>query len=116
MSSRGQAIVEFAIVFPVLLFTILGAVEAGFLLIAKADQDRSTQLVADWAADHPGESWNSVSDHVLSGCVVSVVSPSRDVLEVTSECPYEPRTGLPMFDLTIGSQESAAVTPVASPS
>ncbi len=116
--SRGQVLVEAALVMPILLFVILGGVEAGYLVVAKADQDRATQVVADWAAQHPGESWNSVANHELPHCTVEVSSPFRDVVEATSECPYRPTTGLPLFDrLTIGSRESAAsATRADSPS
>lgn len=127
MRRRGQVIVELALAMPVLLFTILGGIEAGFLLIAKADQDRATQVVADWAVFHPGESWNSVANQELPGCTVTVDESSRDVVEAASRCQYRPKVlvGMPLFDgLPISSHETAAVrvskspepTPVASPS
>ena len=124
---RGQALVEFALITPILLFTILGGVEAGFLLITKAHQDRATAVVAEWAATHPGESWNAVANKELPGCSVSVTSLVPDLVEATSQCQYQAKTGLPMFNgLPIGSREAAVsspsesdppgLTPVASPS
>ena len=117
---NGQALVEFVVVLPVLLFTLLGALEAGFVIIQKAEQDRDTYLVAQWAAAHDNESWNAIANRELRGCAVAVSHPLPDVIEATSSCQYHPRTGLPLFDrLTIGSQETSSVpvaTPAASPS
>ena len=52
---RGQVLVEMALALPVLLFITLGLLEAGSLLIAKADEDHNVRVVADWAAAHPSE-------------------------------------------------------------
>jgi hypothetical protein len=120
---KGQAIVEFALVFPLLLFVILGGIEAGFLIIAKADQDRATQVIVDWAALHPAESWNSVANHELPGCTVIVSSPFRDVLEAASQCQYHSKILVDLYNIPIGSHQTAAKklssdpeeTPVATP-
>lgn len=130
MKSIGQALVEFALITPILLFTILGGVEAGFLLIAKADQDRTTAVIAQWAALHPGESWNSVANKELPGCTVDVRESSPDLVEAASRCQYNAKVlvGFPIFSgLPISSHETAAVvkkspsvgpslSPAASPS
>ena len=108
MKTKGQAIVEFALVFPILLFVILGGVEAGFLLITKADQDRATQVIADWAALHPGESWNSVANHELPDCTVTVSSPFRDVLEAASQCPYHSKILVGLYNIQINSHQTTA--------
>ena len=131
-TSQFQALVEFALITPILLFTILGGVEAGFLLIAKADQDRTTSVIAQWAAQHPGEAWNSVANKQLPNCTVEVRESSPDLVEATSRCLYSPRVlvGFPLFSgLPISSYETAALprktlspsagpspSPVASPS
>ena len=130
MKALGQALVEFALITPILLFTILGGVEAGFLLITKADQDRATAVIAQWAAMHPGESWNSVANKELPECTVEVKESSPDLLEATSRCLYSPKVlvGFPIFSgLPISSHETAALpkkdpspdpspSPAASPS
>lgn len=114
---KGQVLVEFALTLPILLSVILGGIEAGFLLIAKAEQDRTTQVIADWAALHPGDSWNSVAAHELPGCAVSVSSPFRDVLEAVSQCQYHPKVlvGPMTFELTIVSSETTALQPLRNP-
>lgn len=126
MKPKGQALVEFALVFPVLLFTILGGIEAGFLLVTKAHQDRVTSVIAEWAATHPGESWNSVANRELPGCTVTVSPSSSGLVEAGSRCQYHAKVlvGLPLFDIPISSREMAvelqpaepSETPVASPS
>jgi hypothetical protein len=107
---RGQAIVEFALVLPLILFIMLGFTEVGFLLIAKAAQDRDTAVIAQWAAVHPGESWNSIASKMLPGCDVNVERQPNDLVEATSRCQYRPRVlvGFPLFDgLPISSQETS---------
>ena len=121
----GQALVEFALILPLLLFILLGAMEAGFLLIAKAHQDRATSVVAEWVAAHPGDSWNSISNRELPGCSVVVTAPSRDLVEASSRCQYSAKVlvGFPIFSgIPISSQETAVesrdpdTSPDASPS
>ena len=99
---------------PILLFTLLGAIEAGFLLIDKAHQDRSTAVVAQWAASHPGESWNSVANRELSGCDVSVSEPKPDLVEATSRCQYRPNVFSGWSGLPMSSREVAARTPIVA--
>ena len=107
LSRRGQILVEFAVLVPVLLFIILGAIEAGFLVNAKAAQDRSTAVVAEWAAEHPGESWNSVAARELPGCDVMATNPHQELVEITATCLYSPVV-LVMFEgLPMTSSESA---------
>ena len=112
----GQTLVEFAFVLPIMLFLILCSVETAFLLITKAHQDRATSVVAEWAALHPGESWNAVANKELPGCVVDISSPLPELVQATSWCQYSPKVGIPMFDgLLIQSQEMATSMPPASP-
>lgn len=117
MAKRGQALVEFVVILPLVLFIILGATEVGFLLIAKAHQDRATAVVAEWAAEHPSDSWNAVANKELPGCDVEVSSPLPELVQATSQCRYQPKVGLPMFDqLLISSRETAVSTLRRSPS
>lgn len=54
---RGQAIVEFAAILVVFIPVFLLAMEVGWVVfISKPHQDRATEVIAEWAAGHPGES------------------------------------------------------------
>jgi hypothetical protein len=119
----GQALVEFALIAPVALFIVLGAVEAGMLVIAKADQDRATAVVASWAAQRPGdESWHAVAAHELPGCDVTVDDSRPGLLVADATCTYQPVATRGLWDgLPISSEESAVVrepapTPTPEPS
>lgn len=119
----GQILVELAVALPFIMFLILGAVEFGLLLIAKADQDHRTVVVAEWAAGHPGESWNAVADYELEGCDVTVTMPKPDLIEAKATCPYDPVVLKMWSGLKVSSEAQAASqsaspkpTPVASPS
>ena len=121
---RGQLLVELAVALPIILFVLLGTMEAGFLLIAKARQDRATAVVAQWAAAHPNESWNSVAERELQGCDVDVTEPRKDLLEATARCQYRPAVFAGWSGLPMTSRETAArmtvpdpeTSPAASPS
>lgn len=116
----GQALVEFALIAPVALFTALGFLEAGFLVGAKAEQDRATAVVARWAAEHPGADWRPVAAAELAGCAVSVApGEARDLVVASSTCRYQPRVTRGLWEgLPISSAEAAAAAPAptASPS
>lgn len=110
----GQVLVELAVALPFVMFLIIGATETGFLLIAKAHQDRTTAVVANWAATHPGESWNSVANHELPGCEVLVETPRKDLIETTVTCHYDPVLlvmweGLPMTSKETAVQDRKSV-------
>jgi len=117
---RGQALVELAVILPFVLFLILASIDCGMLLIAKAEQDRRTSVLAEWAAMHPGESWNAVANQELKGCEVAVNEVAHDLLQAASRCRYRPLTIGTWADLPISSRAIAARShdngPAASPS
>jgi hypothetical protein len=92
------------------MLLILGAIEVGFLLTAKAYQDRQTAVMADYAAEHPNdESWHAVAERELHGCDVTVTTPLPDMVEAKAVC-HHAAVVLPIWQgLEIGSRESAAV-------
>lgn len=114
----GQALVELALILPFALFALLGAVESGFLFAEKLSQDHSTEVIAQWAAEHPGESWHAVANHEgFQDCDVDVVTPGPpDLLEARVTCFYEPRVTVGLWDgLAISSSASAATAPEPTP-
>lgn len=116
MGSKGQAIVEFALVFPLLCFVALGFTEAAFLFIDRAAQDRATDDVVEWAAGHQGQAWNSIANRELPGCDVTVTLIAKDLLEARSACAYIPRVTRGLWPgLVITSAESAVLTPGPTP-
>jgi len=111
--SPGQAIVEMALLLPVLIFGALGFLEAGFLVAAKADQDRQNAVIAEWAAGHPGESWQPVAAVLLPGCTVAEVDhpdDPPDLLTIGARCVYQPVVTAGLWaGLPISSEASAVV-------
>lgn len=112
--SRGQALVELALVTPVLLLLILGAAEVGNLGVQRLAWANSAAALAEWAAyrpdEVPGPSWAGVVDQetTRTRCVAADVSdawfdddlgdhhPGSRVV-VTMTCRYNP-LALQMWD------------------
>jgi hypothetical protein len=115
--SRGQAIVELALILPLLLLLTLGGLEVGRLELSKGEQDRSTALVAQWAAQRPGEDWHALAYHTLRDCDVSVdATDPQGLITATSRCIYHAiaTPGGPLDGITITSTEQALGSPAAT--
>lgn len=113
---RGQALVELALAFPIVMFILLGGIDGARLLITKADQDHRTIVVAEWAAAHPGDSsWNSIAAHELPGCTVTLDDTGRPgIVTAGSTCTFDALAshGLGLFDnIPISSEADAAIGP-----
>ncbi|MBA3583026.1 MAG: pilus assembly protein [Gemmatimonadetes bacterium] len=115
----GQALVEFALLAPVLLFTILGGIEVAFLLTDRDAQARDTGVVADYAAANPDDaSWHALAALRLPGCAVEVdrnpPGPPGYVV-ASATCQYQPVATHGLWDGLPISTEAAAADNAPSP-
>lgn len=112
----GQALAEFALVLPILLFLVLATVESGMLVAQKGTQDRHTATLAQVVADHPDDDPAPAVDALLPGCEVTVeFQEDPDLVWALSTCQYAPIATRGLWDgLPISSSESAAMDPTAS--
>ena len=63
---RGQAMVEFAIILPILILLLVMAVDAGRLFFGYVALHNASRIGADHAASHP-DAWNGVPDPIEQG-------------------------------------------------
>lgn len=124
---RGQALVEFALVLPILIFMLLGFAEVAFLVATQHGYQRGADVLADVAVERmrtmPGESWQAGweqlvnEEGVRAGCSnpnVEVSFPDMthqagDRVVVTWSCAYEPVVTQGLWPGLIVSATSAAV-------
>lgn len=122
IGSRGQALVEMALVMPILLFALLGTGDVAMLFSFRDHQARSTATVVNYAASRPGDdSWQSVANLELPGCDVAVQEAHPGVMEATATCQWTPLLLRAFWgdSVPVTTQESAAAdepSPEPSPS
>lgn len=84
---RGQALVEFALILPIMLIVILGTIGVGFLFLVRMEITHAAQEAAEWGARNPQPDCAAVLvrvDHVFgrkpsgSDCKIT-----GDMVEVT---------------------------------
>ena len=123
---RAQALVEFALVFPILVVAFLGMGEAGFLFASQHGYQSTADVLASWAAYHvsevPGPSWDAVagSETARTGCDGSPVvswpdggQASGDRVAVELACHYSPKITSNVWPggLDVSVQAEAVVAP-----
>jgi hypothetical protein len=130
---RGQALVEFALVLPLLMFILLGFGEAAFLFAVRHGYQNGVDVMAQWAAhemsETPGESWQANWARVVSeeqartGCDATPVVSFPDVTHgpgdrvlVDWPCHYRPRLTMIWDGLTVSVESEAVVPSSATPS
>lgn len=129
--TRGQAIVEFALVLPLLLFILYGMLETAWLYNVSLAWQRGADVLADAAAvrlaTRPGESWNAGWNELVNSertktryCGSATVTfPDGDGHEpgdrvtVSWTCNHHALTGA-IPDLTM-KIESTSVIPLTAP-
>lgn len=127
----AQAIVETALVLPLLLFLMLATIEAAMLWQAFASQERRTGVLADYAAQHGDDpaSWadDIAADLALDGCTLDVTT-AGGLVNVGAACRYVPRvtrglgwdgwlmsTEAQAVPVPTGAVAGATATPEATP-
>jgi hypothetical protein len=124
---RGQALVEMALVTPILLAILLGLGEAASLYAARTTYQNAAETLASWLAGHEGvegEEWEAVaaSETARVGCDASpsiawpdgAPGPSTRLV-VSLSCPYVPRITSNVWHGLVVGVEASSVTPAATP-
>ena len=127
--TRGQTLVEFALVMPVFLALMLGFAELAMLFANRQGFQNGVDVLASWAsismAENPGESWKSGWAAVVAdeadrvGCTdasptVTLPDVSHDPGDrvlIIWDCHYSPKVAPGWGGLTV-TVESAAVVPM----
>ena len=129
---KGQALVEFALVLPILMLMLLGFGEAAMLFATRQGYQNGADVMAQWAAsemaEKPGESWKSGWNKVVNDeqaradCdadpAISFPDGGHlpgDRVLVRWSCRYTPRLSGPIAGLTVTVDSEAVVPGVLLP-
>ena len=96
-AEHGQAMVEFALVAPVLLFALLGLGELGVLTATRYGWQDDLDTHVGWIAQHPGSEPSGVTDWTACGAAPAV-TVTADVVTGTVTCRYGSRVFPGLFD------------------
>ena len=98
--SRGQALVEFALLVPVLLLLLLGAIDFGRLFLGWVSLQNMARVGANFAAVHP-EAWPAGSATSVSAATDRARYESLMLASVgATDCPVATPLPAPSFGLT----------------
>lgn len=129
--TKGQALVEFALVLPIFLALLLGFAELAMLFASRQGYQNGADVLADWAAvsmaQNPGESWRSgwtavVNDEAdRADCTSPDLSVTYDDDHAAGDrvlirwtCHYTPKVAPGWNGMSV-TVESEAVVPYVAP-
>ena len=116
----GQALVEFAIVLPLLMVLIVGIIEIGLLFGTRLAAQNGVSVMADLAA--VGADWQAVApaENARSGCGADPVTPVATMLdeqrlELVWHCHYDSHVAA-WADIAYDVVAEAVAAPSPTPS
>ena len=86
---RGQGLVEFALVIPVLLLLLLVAVDFGRVYLGWVNLQQMARIAANYAADH-ASAWDTPGDPVIQARYQTIVSNDARNINCTLPSPLAP--------------------------
>jgi hypothetical protein len=104
---RGQALVELALVLPILMAVLLGIIGMGLYFTASVQQAATTATIAGWAGANPSGDLGAFAASVTSCATSAVYGPS--VVTITVECPTVAGEILPVLPRMISTVSTAFV-------
>jgi hypothetical protein len=116
----GQAIVEFALVFPIMCLLLLGVLAGGLYFLAGVQQASASTTIAGWAAANPTADPDDLAAFAasVSACPAAVVY-AVNLVTVTLSCPTiagELVPALPRVVVTTATAYVADASPSPAPS
>jgi len=83
----GQALVEFALVAPILMVMLLGVLGAGLYFLSAGQQQAATVTLAQFVAQHPADDPTSFADAVTPCPGGATIAIDEHLVSVTIDCP-----------------------------
>lgn len=106
----AQALVEFALVVPVMMLMLLGTIGAGLYFLAAQSQASSTSTLALWAAANPTADPDDLAAYArtVSACPLAV-DYTPNLVRVTLSCPTIAGELVPALPRTVVTTATAYV-------
>lgn len=100
---KGQVLVEFALVVPILILLLLGTAATGFYFLAATTQANATSTIAAWAVTHQDADPDAFAAFVgrVSPCGSATWGYTPDLVTVSIDCPSIAGELLPFFPKTV---------------
>lgn len=110
----GQALVEFALIAPILMLMLLGVMAGGLYFLAAMQQQNATATLADWTAAHPAAT--AAEADAFAAAVVPcpagasvTIDAALGLVMVTIVCPSFAHDLLPILPPTVTTTASASM-------